>query len=307
MHRATGALLAAGLTLVGATAGVTALAAPAFAAQAPVTTLSFVPATGVASTPMYIVVPQPCPAQATNVLARAFGHGFPATGQTVVTNQSSGISHSAAFLMPFQDSFVGFAADNGTKLEGPYQIKLSCINRLDTKTYASFSAAITFSDGGHFTAPAPPKSVVDAINAAAQNPGALPSAAPSVSAAAPKSGSGNGGPVAGTGPGATASHPAGSSATDSSGTSAVNGGAIPTAQNTKSDSGTNWQPYLVAGAVLLILLAIFLRYREIRGRRERQARRQPANNPTPDSDNSGDTTHTLTGSAPAKDHAKGQH
>jgi hypothetical protein len=162
-RRHAGAAFAAGLVLVVATAA----ASPAMAASTPkLTTLTFTPPRGLDSTPMYLVVPQPCPAKATNIVALAVGHGFVAGGQPVVTNSTAGISHTAPFVVPLQDSFTGFAAVNGTKLSGAYRISLRCIDALGQFTYASFSGAVTFSDATHYTAPAPPQSLVDAIVAA---------------------------------------------------------------------------------------------------------------------------------------------
>jgi hypothetical protein len=248
---------------------------------------------------MDLVVPQPCPSPATNVLAEAFGHGFPASGQPVINNSTSGVSHTAPFVLPLQDTFTGFAADNATSLSGPYRITLRCISRLRTKTFASFSATVTFSDPKHYTAPAPPASVIQAINAS-QNPGG---AAPGASGAAPSAGAGSANGKSGStgssgqagksggaaSPGNAAPSASASSSGNGSSAGAATGGSSSATPETQKAAASHhssdsiWQPLLIAGSLLLIALGVLLRIREVRSTRGRGERRTRGRPKSPDS------------------------
>jgi hypothetical protein len=296
--RATAALIAAGATV--STAAL--LAGPAAAAAPPA--LSFLPANGLASTPMYVFVPKPCPAAGTNIIATAFGHGFPADGQPVVGNSTAGISHTTPFALPLQDTFVGFAADNGTTLSGPYKIMLSCISALGDKTYASFTAIVTFTDAAHFTAPAPTAALVEAIAKAEQPTGKL---APSGSAGK-SSGTGS---SAGKSLAAQASKAAGGSGSTPGGSGT--GGSAPLTQTanaaTRAKSAFPWQPTLIVAAFVLIGLGILLRIREVRRGHRRDTARLKAR-PTsklPASADPPEKSPSLTSSASANNHVKGNH
>ena len=294
MSRGAAAVVAAGLT-AGAMA---VLAGPAAAAPAG---LSFFPAKGLASTPMYLVAPAPCPAGSTNVVARAFGHGFPAAGQPVITNSTAGVSRTAPFALPLQDTFTGFAADNGTTLSGPYQITLRCINRLGNKTFASYSATVTFSDKAHFTAPAPSSALVAEIEASQQPAQPVPTAGKNVQG----NGSANG---HSTQPQSSAGA-SGKGSVGGAGTGNSVGGVAPAAQSSsRSKSGFPWQPTLIVIAFVLIGLGILLRIREVR----RGKRRQPPVKTLPKPAVAGSAgpprkSPTLTGTASANNHVKGNH
>jgi hypothetical protein len=247
--RLAGLLLAVGVSVSG-----TLFLAPAASAgpsPASANALSFTPAMGQDTTPMYVIVPKPCPAQATNVLAKAVGRGFPDGGQTVISNSTSGISHTGPFILPLQDSFTGFAADNGSSLLGAYVVTVRCINRLGSATYASFTAAITFSDAHHFTAPAPAKSLVAAL-VAAQNPASTTQTAPVQPSV-----------------GASGSVP--SAAVSAQGKPAVSASRSPSAPKASSASSHTWQPVLLGLALLVIALAILMRVIEVRRERARAA------------------------------------
>jgi hypothetical protein len=249
--RLAGLLLAVGVSVSG-----TLFLAPAASAgpsPAGVNALSFTPAMGQDTTPMYVTVPKPCPTQATNVLAKAVGHGFPDGGQTVISNSTSGISHTGPFILPLQDSFTGFAADNGASLLGAYVVTVRCINRLGSATYASFTATITFSDAHHFTAPAPAKSLVAAL-VAAQNPASTTQTQPVQ-------------------PRVRASGSVPSAAVNAQGTPAASASASKSALAAKSSSTSShtWQPVLLGLALLVIALAVLMRVVEVRRERARTA------------------------------------
>jgi hypothetical protein len=257
------AVAAIGLTGIAAAVAPAASAAPS---PAPAAGLSFTPASGLNTTPMYVLTPKSCPAGATNVLVMAFGQGFPTSGQPVVNNSTSGISHDAPFILPLQDTFEGFAAVNGTTLRGPYRVTLSCINRLGIKTYASFTGTVTFADATHYTAPAPTRAVVAAI-AASQVPASDEAAQPTAGTNASSS--------------PQASAKAGSSAQATAQPSAAGTGeaAQSPGSTTKSSASTTspskkssdtWQPILFVAALLLIVGAVLMRVREVRRQRRRE-------------------------------------
>ena len=253
--RLAGLLLAVGVSVSG-----TLFLAPAASAgpsPAGVNALSFTPAMGQDTTPMYVIVPKPCPTQATNVLAKAVGHGFPDGGQTVISNSTSGISHTGPFILPLQDSFTGFAADNGASLLGAYVVTVRCINRLGSATYASFTATITFSDAHHFTAPAPAKSLVAAL-VAAENPASTTQTQP----VQPRVGASGSVPSAAVNAQEKSAAPASASASASK--SAL-------ASKSSSASSHTWQPVLLGLALLVIALAVLMRVVEVRRERARTA------------------------------------
>lgn len=211
--RATGRLVTCGaaralLGLIVAAAASLAIVGDASAAEGGA--LTFTPSGGRDDTPMYVVTSAPCPEPASNVVAVATGAGFPAAGQVVISNSTSGVSHRAPLVLPLQDTLHGFAAVNRTQLSGRYLVTLTCQNRLQTTAFATFTGAITFSSPQRFTAPGPSAAVRKAIAAASQpSSGSSPSdPAPSVprpspvSAAVSAPSTGSGGRIALTGVGA---------------------------------------------------------------------------------------------------------
>jgi hypothetical protein len=117
--------------------------------------LTFIPAKGMDISPMYVVTPGPCPAQATNLVGRIFGKGFPKAGVVVIPNSDAAVRHDVGFGVPLQDTIQSFAQQAGIKLTGKYRIAVQCTNELGTKVFTEFSGSVDFSDHTHFTGPAP--------------------------------------------------------------------------------------------------------------------------------------------------------
>lgn len=143
--------------------------------------LTFAPAKGFDSTPMYVLTSGPCDgAAATNVVAVARGKGFPAEGQVVVANSSAGVSHTGPFVLPLQDTMAAYAHQRNIVLSGPYAVTLTCENRLATQKFTTFSGTITFRTPTTYTAPAPSAQLVQAVEGqqGAQADGHLPGTAP---------------------------------------------------------------------------------------------------------------------------------
>jgi hypothetical protein len=294
VSRATAVLIAAGLSGIAAAA----LAGPATAAAAPAA-LTFLPAKGLASTPMTMVIPAACPAAGSNVVAKAFGHGFPAQGQTVVTNSTAGVSHNAPFALPLQDTFTGFAADNGTKLSGAYLVTLRCISRLGNKTYASYTGTITFSDSSHFTAPAPSDALVNQIQQAEQPQVPVPTSA------GPKA-KGKQGPASGASANPGQSTGAGAGGTGGTAAGGTTAGVAPSSAAKSTKPGFPWEPTLIVAAFVLIGLGILLRIRELRqSNRRKQSRLKQSSTATTHSAEKPSKSSTLTGSGTSNHRAKG--
>jgi hypothetical protein len=233
--------------------------------------LTFTPDRGKDTTPMYLVTSKPCPAQATNVLAIAYGHGFTANGQIVVSNSTSGMSHASPFVLPLQDTMAAYAKRLNIALVGQYKVFLICKSRLRMTPFASMGGTITFHTPHEYTAPAVTPAQVAAVTGqpGAQSNGQLPSAsgpaAPGSGAApAPSAGAkakGTTGPAkpgqSGV-PGSQAS--TGVGALPSSG---VTTGALAPTSAAHPTSHAMW--WLSGAGVLLLLFGVVLALRSVQG------------------------------------------
>ena len=132
------------------------VAAPSRAATAG--RLSFEPHAGNSATPLSVVSSGRCSdSRATNVLVRVTGPGFPAVGQNVAPNQRAEIypidPSSGGYTVPFQDTLQNFAAEQTppVTLSGRYQFTLVCTQKYGRGTFGTFTGALTFGSGTHFT------------------------------------------------------------------------------------------------------------------------------------------------------------
>jgi hypothetical protein len=114
--------------------------------------LTFVPGKGLDTDPVYLVLPAPCPAAATSTIGTLTGKGFPADGINVVPTSPAGMRHDEAFGVPLQNALKNFAAMNGATFSGSYTFTVRCVDRLGSKTFATFLGTMTFSDPTHWTA-----------------------------------------------------------------------------------------------------------------------------------------------------------
>lgn len=117
--------------------------------------LTFMPGKGMDVSPLYTVTSAPCPDQATNVIGRMYGKGFPKEGIVVIPNSDAPVSTEVAFGVPLQDTVAGFASEAGVKLSGKYRVTVQCVNELGTKVFSEFTGIMNFGDATHFTAPVP--------------------------------------------------------------------------------------------------------------------------------------------------------
>ena len=132
------------------------LAAPSRAATTG--RLSFEPHAGNSATPLSVVSSGRCSdSRATNVLVRVTGPGFPSVGQNVAPNQRAEIypidPSSGGYTVPFQDTLQNFAAEQTppVRLSGRYQFTLVCTQKYGRGTFGTFTGALTFGSGTHFT------------------------------------------------------------------------------------------------------------------------------------------------------------
>jgi hypothetical protein len=225
-------------------------AAPASAAAH---ALYFAPGVGTSVTPAYVVTDSGCPTGSSNIVGRAYGHGFPSSGQPVVNNSTSGVSHSTPFVIPLQDTMSSFAKMNHTTLRGTYRITLTCTDRLQLHPSIVFAGAMRFDTRLHFTAEFPPPGIVRAVQAGESAPAGstVPGALPG-------------------GPATTAPHASGTATSGAgakqpaSGSHAAAGGTTQLADQpaaSTASSGTR-QGLLIGGALLsafaVLLIAVWL-------------------------------------------------
>lgn len=137
-----------------------AVPAPVSAAASSVTavpqlgTLFVDPPTGADDTPLDLLTSGGCPAPATNVVARAFGNGFPAGGQIVVGNTDAGVRRGSAFSVVPGDTLRAFAALQPTPgvLSGSYRVVVSCQEALASESLGDYVGTLVFSSPRSYTA-----------------------------------------------------------------------------------------------------------------------------------------------------------
>ncbi|MDP3713305.1 MAG: hypothetical protein Q8R60_12575 [Mycobacteriales bacterium] len=194
-----------------------AVPAPVSAAASSVTavpqlgTLFVDPPTGADDTPLDLLTSGGCPAPATNVVARAFGNGFPAGGQIVVGNTDAGVRRGSAFSVVPGDTLRAFAALQPTPgvLSGSYRVVVSCQEALGSVSLGDYVGTLVFSSPRSYTArnPAvrPVPAPADAAPLPTGAPGAaqVPGAADGTAAAAPGAVPGSGADTAAAAAGGT--------------------------------------------------------------------------------------------------------
>jgi len=278
--RTAAAVAVLGLTLVGSLLGFVGSAHAAGDGE-----LTFIPGKGLDTDPVYLVLPVPCPAQATSTIGNLSGKGFPAGGINVVPISPAGMRHDEAFGVPLQNALKNFAAMNGAQFSGAYTFTVRCTDRLGSKTFASFTGIMTFSDPTHWTATkasTPPaygvplgvaQWVYPELHLAAAPPAAPPASgqvpaagqAPAASQPAGAQPSGAGAPSPAAGLASAAGQAAPSSAGGSAGAqgSQPSSAAVPATKASSSSLGGSGIGFgLGAIAVLLALAYVVLKRRE---------------------------------------------
>jgi Bacterial Ig-like domain (group 3) len=116
-------------------------------AQATVTggaTLS--PATGGVNSLISITSSGPCVAPATRVKVTVVGFGL---NINAVAPTAIGFSTTGPMTLPFSNSFLVYANNNSTYLDGDYDVRIQCINNLGTVVYDEFRNKMTWTTPGN--------------------------------------------------------------------------------------------------------------------------------------------------------------
>ena len=208
-------------------------------------------ASGADDTPIELVTSGGCPAPATNVVAKAYGHGLPAGGYNVVGNTSAGVRPDAAFKVPLTVTMRDVARDQATlvSLRGRYRFEVVCRTARDPRPLGTYVAGVTFSSPTRWTADRPLTTAQGPVSAPPAGGGDAAGAAPHPGApgstVAPGTPGATGGPLANGGPGA----------------GVLPGGLLPGSAGS-SDSGGSLLP-----VALLLLVAAGLPAAFVAGRR----------------------------------------
>jgi hypothetical protein len=120
-------------------------------------TLTFLPAKGAATTPMYVVTSAPCPLQATAYLGYIAGGNFPKDTFAIGIDVSGTvIRHDAPFGTPVSNLLPLLAAQRGVQLvPGEYMISLICTDTDGVANYRSFNGKITLDRDLSYSGSAP--------------------------------------------------------------------------------------------------------------------------------------------------------
>ena len=232
--------------------------------------LAVSPRTGYDTTSITLQTTGPCPA-GSNLIARVFGHGFPATGKVVVGNTSTSAYPRTAgggYQLPLADTMQGFIDDQPghVSLAGTYRFVVTCRHRIKLQTYSDFAGTLTFGSPRTYTS-APSAAVAAAAAPAGVDSVPVPAVSPSAAATSGPSRAATGSaPAASTGPG-----PAGVITPDipdvgqlQPGANVPGGRAAAAAAAHHVTTTQGWLIGLGAGA-LLLALALFARSRSRSG------------------------------------------
>ncbi|GAA2650037.1 hypothetical protein [Paractinoplanes durhamensis] len=108
-------------------------------------TLTFFPSTSIDTAAIVVQTSAGCPSTADAYYAIATGHGFPKDGQVVTAPTAAGMSRTEGFNVFFAQTMKDFAADNGTTLQGRYDVSVYCVDSFTGTRYAQFDGKLTFS------------------------------------------------------------------------------------------------------------------------------------------------------------------
>jgi hypothetical protein len=121
------------------------------------------PATGTDTTGMSLTTSGSCPDEATNLIVKVTGSGFPDDGQIVVSNSEIGIypvQPEGGFTVPLTQTMRDYAKDAGfDTLQGRYDFTLTCRQAFGTTTYGDFTAAVWFTSNTTYQSTPPPTQV----------------------------------------------------------------------------------------------------------------------------------------------------
>jgi hypothetical protein len=120
------------------------LVAAALLAPAPSGTLTFFPSNSIDTASIVVQTSAGCPSTADAYYAIATGHGFPKDGQVVTAPTAAGMSRTEGFNVFFAQTMKDFAADNGTTLQGKYDVAVYCVDSFTGTRFAQFTGQLMF-------------------------------------------------------------------------------------------------------------------------------------------------------------------
>lgn len=223
-----------------------------------------VPAKGNAETLVSVVTERGCVEPAKRVSAVLYGKGLPAKGQVVVTPSEFLLSTTRPMELPLSNAFVVYAERNSTGLQGTYQLKVLCTDRIGIKVLDEFSTTMSWRTPGGSV-----KNIEKATFTAQSTAGVVAKAAAAKASPAPGASGSSGArqtPDAASpqDPAATAPGPGGvlpdEEAPDGS-NPGLNGLVDAAAQEPASDSSDNSAWYVVGFSVVALMVAAALWFR----------------------------------------------
>ncbi|SNT03669.1 Ig-like domain-containing protein [Actinacidiphila glaucinigra] len=141
-------------------AGGIAVAAAGTARAEVIGSMEVAPATGTDLSGISMTTSAPCPEEATNLIVKVRGAGFPAEGQNVVGNSDIAIYPAApggGFSVPLMQTMRDYAKDAGfDELKGRYDFTLTCRKAFGADTYGDFTTAIWFTSNTAYQSTPPP-------------------------------------------------------------------------------------------------------------------------------------------------------
>ncbi|GLW93895.1 hypothetical protein [Actinokineospora globicatena] len=108
------------------------------------------PGESVDQVPVRLKTDKGCPQGATGYIATMKGHGL--DNVVVVPTSDVLLSHTQGFVVPVANTFRDYADDNGTTLQGTYEITLSCIDAFSQQNFGDFTATVDIPSAGHYAA-----------------------------------------------------------------------------------------------------------------------------------------------------------
>ncbi|GIF25135.1 hypothetical protein BJ973_007389 [Actinoplanes tereljensis] len=107
--------------------------------------LTFFPSNSIDTAAIVVQTSAGCPSTADTYYAIATGHGFGKDGQVVTAPTAAGMSRTEGFNVFFAQTMKDFAADNGTTLQGRYDVSVFCADSFTGTKFAEFTGQLTFS------------------------------------------------------------------------------------------------------------------------------------------------------------------
>jgi hypothetical protein len=145
--------------------------------------IDVVPGKGNAQTLISVVTERGCTEPAKRVSAVVFGKGLPDEGQVVVAPSEFLFSSTRPMELPLSNAFVIYAKRNATALQGTYELKVRCTDRIGVTVLDEFSTTMSWRTPGgslkniekaSFTA----KSTAGVVAAASATPAPAPKSTP---------------------------------------------------------------------------------------------------------------------------------